>query len=808
MKIYDNLNLNGAIIPGSFTNTKATTFAGTNPAEGTLIWNGEENEWQIFNGTSFIALIQDAEGAAEGIQTWSSNKTYGVGDLVTITGKTGLYQAAASNTNKNPETNTTNWINLSSSDSSNISSDILIGQLFYDTDNTATPGKLFAGNTYNWSDNPKLKAKFDANGHNFITDEGNGTFTIVDHTDFIRAGVSNIGTFVEDSLKAHTHTYQTKPTNFAEVNNGSNYFRGDGGRNNTLLNRTTGSTGSTETAPKHRTAYFGIYGDQVISAIGSGSTDDFVPTTIYDTSTELIAIETGTYEGGELAYIRTNNEFVIFDKDTTAGKYTPTLGGGSWYVVGQKNVDVVADRFLLNQTSVTKEATRYYFDNNAVAGLALPIGASQVTAAGIEQGSWIEVINTRSDDATVTISGPLVKANGTGGNIELGPSKLIKLVYRGTVWYESASGGGVELQEISKFNPDYYSFTNLASQVIATGTSGSGTFVATQLSFNDDTDSSKTNIISPIANGRFRVAQAGVYSLNFYFEGRQLSNQANNGLAEGQLYVRVNGAIQEDLTTGDSINRHVNNSGDMITMSLNGVRELNDGDLVDLFYTGNGRYAIIAFGGSIVQESSSRIYSITNNTNNITLTDGQTLADVTEPLRAKFYGSTANIASTDSTGLEGGELAFVRNTKELYVFDREVRSYGDVSPMEGGGTYKKVTDKSLVSTDQFEYASNSNGEYEWNKVTGVIKMWGTIAGSQNADGTQTLPTSFDNTDYSITATFKNPVSTTAIYSVNVSAFTTNAFNFTRRLLEADETTIGEASSEQVCWQAIGRKVST
>ena len=218
----------------------------------------------------------------------------------------------------------------------------LIGQIFHSTTKRVAPGLCYAGQTYNWSDNPQLKTLFDNEGHDFIINNGD-TFTIVNHTDFIRAGVSNIGTYVEDSLKAHTHTYQTKPTNFGETNNGSSYFRGDGGRNNTLLNRTTGSTGSAETAPKHRTAYFGIYGD--IKSI-TADTQDVTSLLLEDVgkvriqSTSSFTISTTSPEGTTLAFLSqaqtngTKRTIVGFNQDpndshlvcTKAATYTIDAG--------------------------------------------------------------------------------------------------------------------------------------------------------------------------------------------------------------------------------------------------------------------------------------------------------------------------------------------------------------------------------------------------------------------------------------------------------------------------------------------------
>ena len=456
------------------------------------------------------------------------------------------------------------------------------------------------------------------------------------------------------------------------------------------------------------------------------------------------------------------------------------------------------DRFLLNQLFITGDSTRYIYDNTATHGLSLPLTDPNKDALGVKQGSWVEVMNTRTDGKNVVISGHVIKADGTGGNLEVKPGGLIKLVYRGRYWYEStpsSQGTLVSLSDLRTLDPIYYQFSDFQIHD-ELGNQEHYLLPITQAE-------GETNFNGTIINdtNRFVVPETGDYDVEVNV---RLYGNGNNIPTTARLRVlkEMANSIAEDI-----VESYVT---DITTAIINKTFTFSKGELIRFRVENllSSPMAIQGFSVKIKQSLGNRVYAINNNTNNITLADGQTLADVTEPLRARFYGSTANIASTDSTGLEGGELAFVRDTKELYVFDREVRSYGDVSPIEGGGTYKKVTDKSLVSTDQFEYASNSNGEYEWNKVTGVIKMWGTIAGSQNADGTQTLPTSFDNTDYSVTATIKNPVSTTAIYSVNVSDFTTNAFNFTRRLLEADETTIGGASSEQVCWQAIGRKVST
>ena len=411
MKIYDNLNLNGALIPGSFTNDQATTFAGTNPVEGTLIWNGEEKEWQVFNGTSFVAqiaeavsgsndiytILVDAKGTATTVYADSEDFTdtnvklplgynyyrlnRGEGDaVITVTDSTGDVLTIEPIDNEwhefrrvnnstieylgNPFANkdiaiieTERGFNISSvrgkhqyvrlklkgpvdedieisagppntssviqtipkndldyhdfqrkgntfeyvgkpytsivpsvtnpitDTSSSITSDILIGQLFYDTDNTATPGKLFAGNTYNWSDNPKLKAKFDANGHNFITDEGDGTFTIADHTDFIRPGSSNIGLHVDDTTARNgLRIVYTRNGGTVDYASSSTMFNDAGSTwqnpSTPSINNGGLSIGDSETAPNHRKAYFGIYGDLAVLVVNTNyaevlNEDDF-----------------------------------------------------------------------------------------------------------------------------------------------------------------------------------------------------------------------------------------------------------------------------------------------------------------------------------------------------------------------------------------------------------------------------------------------------------------------------------------------------------------------------------------------------
>lgn len=134
---------------------------------------------------------------------------------------------------------------------------MLLGTIFYDTDNTPAPGKLFAGQTYNWADNPNLQAKFNALGHDFIVDNG-ATFTVVAHTDFIRAGVNGIGTHVDDTTAVNglAGTVETSGTTGTNTRVGGSSIR----IRNTQTRAVT-LTGDIETAPDHRNAFFGIYGD-------------------------------------------------------------------------------------------------------------------------------------------------------------------------------------------------------------------------------------------------------------------------------------------------------------------------------------------------------------------------------------------------------------------------------------------------------------------------------------------------------------------------------------------------------------------
>jgi len=139
----------------------------------------------------------------------------------------------------------------------------LTGQIFFSTTNDPAPGLLYAGQEYSWSNHPRLKAMYDSAGHGFIeTDQFDNpdTFAIASHTDFIRAGGANIGTHVDDTTAANGLTGET-------VDRYASGFTGRGTGGNVARSGRTDQTrvvtleGDTETAPNHRVAYFGIYGD-------------------------------------------------------------------------------------------------------------------------------------------------------------------------------------------------------------------------------------------------------------------------------------------------------------------------------------------------------------------------------------------------------------------------------------------------------------------------------------------------------------------------------------------------------------------
>jgi len=165
---------------------------------------------------------------------------------------------------------------------STFSSGVLIGQIFYDTDNTPTDGKLFMGQTYQWSDNPLLQAKFIANSHGFIVDNGDGSFDIASHSDFVRAGVTNIGAHVDDTTAVNGLSGTVVDANPS----GRQTNRRIGGSNaahpqETNTTRSVSLTGDEETAPNHRNAYFGIYGDAALVPMAAALVAPVKPSTYF-----------------------------------------------------------------------------------------------------------------------------------------------------------------------------------------------------------------------------------------------------------------------------------------------------------------------------------------------------------------------------------------------------------------------------------------------------------------------------------------------------------------------------------------------
>lgn len=199
-----------------------------------------------------------------------------------------------------------------------VESDALLGQLFYSTTNRVRQGLCYAGNSYNWSDNPKLKALFDANSHDFITDNEDGTFTVADHTDFLRAGTANIGTHVDDTTAVNglraNYTTNGGEVDFATpssiLNNAGSTWQSNG----TLTeNSRVISSNDTETAPDHRVAYFGVYGDITILAATVPT-----PITVIDEDDFISDSDTAIpTQQSVKAYVDNNKGIAEWDADKT-----------------------------------------------------------------------------------------------------------------------------------------------------------------------------------------------------------------------------------------------------------------------------------------------------------------------------------------------------------------------------------------------------------------------------------------------------------------------------------------------------------
>ena len=300
-----------------------------------------------------------------------------------------------------------------------VESDLLIGQTFFSTTKRVKQGLCYAGNTYEWSDNPKLKALFDANGHGFIIDNGT-TFTVVDHPDFIRPGTTEIGEYQQDTIRSHTHTYQSKPTNFGEVNNGSNYFRGDGGRNNTLITKNTGAFGGGETAPRHRKAYFGIYGDFVTITV---RTDDItevfeqeLPRVSIQAESSFVISNTST-TGRSLKFSgasvnqpvnteRVLRQFTLENEDTylvvqTAATYKVRAG---WNIDPGANSGTLGGILHIRKSDFWSQAHRCLGRSSQISGVRSSVQVNLYAEIELGVGDVITVkaFNTTNSDAILT----------------------------------------------------------------------------------------------------------------------------------------------------------------------------------------------------------------------------------------------------------------------------------------------------------------------------------------------------------------------------------------------------------------------
>ena len=264
-EIFTLFDLSGATPGSTITlntqNNTALIVEGSAATASVKLKGGNVYKLQTYLGAGYRLT----KLTAGGVEDWDTSVSYEIGDIVTIKDNVGIYQAKAANSAKNPVTDADNWKRIDE-DSAYSESDALLGQVFFSSTNKIRQGLCYAGLTYNWTDNPNLKALYDANNHDFITDNGNGTFTVAAHTDFLRAGTTNIGTHVDD----------TTAVNGLRINytlNGGNVDRatattilndaGSTWQANGTVSQNSGVLDSidSETAPNHRAAYFGIYGD-------------------------------------------------------------------------------------------------------------------------------------------------------------------------------------------------------------------------------------------------------------------------------------------------------------------------------------------------------------------------------------------------------------------------------------------------------------------------------------------------------------------------------------------------------------------
>lgn len=158
--------------------------------------------------------------------------------------------------------------------------DYLVGSVWQGTYIPTTGPVLLMGTTFDWADQPKLFTLHSGNPSSFIEDNGDGTGTVVTHSDFLRAGGVDIGTHVgyKTALPSggvkfktaaepnHTHTYAKSIAN-GRSGTQNNIVAKEG---NTTTNTSAAgghsgldvlSGGDNETAPDYRNVFFGIYGE-------------------------------------------------------------------------------------------------------------------------------------------------------------------------------------------------------------------------------------------------------------------------------------------------------------------------------------------------------------------------------------------------------------------------------------------------------------------------------------------------------------------------------------------------------------------
>jgi len=131
---------------------------------------------------------------------------------------------------------------------------IAIGQLFWDTNNTPKPGKLFAGGNYLRSENPLLLAQHAAQPHEFLALNPDGTtFDIAPVSEFLKAGTADIGKFFVDRTSAKDlSTDETGEHRHDHDDTWPNKHVGRGNGANTARNGRIDQTKRTEPAGKHK----------------------------------------------------------------------------------------------------------------------------------------------------------------------------------------------------------------------------------------------------------------------------------------------------------------------------------------------------------------------------------------------------------------------------------------------------------------------------------------------------------------------------------------------------------------------------